>query len=168
MKTPWDIQYEAFLQAGGIYTEKDAKLNADLANDLIADGSFSIIYEGVAHACYTPIILEKAPHLKCFILAPLAVLPEYQNKGYATKLMEEAERQLQADAIFVLGDPMHYARRYNTPHEVLFPVLTNAPLNCWFARELTKGILAQVGQTPSAISGPLANPTLWQEPDEQM
>ncbi len=172
MKTPWDIHYEAFLHAGGIYTEKHARLYADLANDLIADGSFSILYEGVAHACYTPIILAKAPQLTCFILAPLAVLPEYQNKGYATRLMEEAEKQLQADAIFVLGDPMHYARRYDTPHEVSFPIPTNAPLDCWFARELTQsggqGILAKVGKTPSSISGPFANPIMWKEPSEQV
>ncbi len=77
MKTPWDIQYEAFLHASGIYTEKHARLYADLAKDLMEDGSFSILYEGVAHACYTPILLEKAPHLTCFILAPLAVLPAY-------------------------------------------------------------------------------------------
>ncbi len=82
--------------------------------------------------------------------------------------MEEAEKQLQADAIFVLGDPMHYARRYNTMHKVQFPVETNAPLDCWFTRELTKGILAEVGETSSTITGPFASPIMWKEPSEQV
>ncbi len=168
MKTPYEIQYTAFLNAGKPYDERHAKLYAQLADDLITDGSFSIIYERVAHACYTPLVLDKAPHLKCYILAPMAVLPKYQNQGYATRLMEEAEKQLQADAIFVLGDPIHYARRFNTPHKVQFPVETNAQLDCWFARELTKGVLAKVGETSSTITGPFANPIMWKEPSLQI
>ncbi|CAE6936715.1 hypothetical protein ACOMICROBIO_GDFFDHBD_02943 [Vibrio sp. B1REV9] len=71
------------------------------------------MYQGVAHACYTPITIDKAPHLKCFVLAPLAVLPENQGKGYATQLMEQAESELNADVILVLGVPKHYARRFD-------------------------------------------------------
>ncbi len=53
MKTPYEIQYEAFSTAGGLYDERRARLYATFADDLIADGSFSLVYEGVAHACYT-------------------------------------------------------------------------------------------------------------------
>lgn len=83
--------------AGGLYDEHHEKLYADFADKLISDGSFSIIHEGVAHACYTPITVDAAQHLKCYILAPLSVLPEYEGKGYATIMMEEAEKQLDAD-----------------------------------------------------------------------
>ena len=168
MKTPHQIQYEAFAAAGGMYDERHAKLYADFADALIADGSFSIVYEGVAHACYTPITVNDAPHLKCYVLAPLAVLPEYQGKGYATRLMEEAEKQLDADVIFVLGNPCHYANRYNTPHKILFPVQTQAPRECWFARELTSGALKDVGESTSSLSGPFADPIMWKEPSEQV
>jgi putative acetyltransferase len=166
MKTPNQIQYEAFSTAGGLYDERHAKAYAQFADDLIADGSFSIVYEGVAHACYTPITVDAAPHLKCYILAPLSVLPEYQGKGYATRLMEEAEKQLDADVIFVMGDPRHYGNRYNTPHNVLPPVATLAPLECWFARELTPNALTGVGKSTSSIEGPYANPVMWAHPDE--
>ena len=99
MKTPYQIQYEAFAKAGGLYDERHAKLYAEFADNLIADGSYSIVYEGVAHACYTPITIDKAPHLKCYVLAPLAVLPEYQGKGYATRLMEEAEKEMKKSIV---------------------------------------------------------------------
>ncbi|MEH6453450.1 MAG: GNAT family N-acetyltransferase [Psychromonas sp.] len=166
MKTPNQIQYEAFSKAGGVYDERHAKAYAQFADDLIADGSFSIVYEGVAHACYTPITVDAAPHLKCYILAPLSVLPEYQGKGYATRLMEEAEKQLDADVIFVMGDPCHYGKRYNTPHNILPPVGTLESLDCWFARELTVNALTGVGNSTSSIEGPFANPAMWAHPDE--
>lgn len=168
MKTPYEIQYQAFAAAGGLYDERHAKLYAEFANDLIADGSFSIVYEGAAHACYTPIKIDAAPHLKCYILAPLAVLPEYQGKGYATRLMEEAEKQLNADIIFVMGDPIHYGNRYNTPHNVLPPVKTLAPLECWFAKALTPGALDGVGESTSSVTGPYASELMWGHPSEQV
>lgn len=168
MKTPRQIQYEAFAAAGDLYDERHAKLYADLADDLIADGSFSVLYEGVAHACYTPMIVDAAPHLKCYILGPLAVLPDYQGKGYATRLMEEAEKQLDADVIFVMGDPIHYANRYNTPHKVGYPLATEAPLDYWFARELTPGALGGMEDSTSSLSGPFANPLMWKHPSEQV
>lgn len=168
MKTPYQIQYEAFAAAGGIYDERHAKLYAELADALIADGSLSIVYEGVAHACYTPITIEKAPQLKCFVLAPISVLPEYQGQGYATKLMDEAEKELNADVIFVLGDPKHYARRYDSAHNVKLPVESNAPVECWFAREFTPGVLRKIGKSESTINGPFAAPVMWREPSEQV
>jgi putative acetyltransferase len=167
MKTPYQIQYESFAAAGGLYDERHAKLYADLADDLIADGSFSIVYEGVAHACYTPITVDAAPHLKCYVLAPLAVLPDYQGKGYATQLMEEAEAKLNADVIFVMGAPHHYANRYSTPHKVQLPVESKAPLECWFARELTPGSLDGVGKSTSSMTGPYSTPQIWAHPNDQ-
>jgi putative acetyltransferase len=168
MKTPYQIQYEAFATAGGLYDDRHAKLYAGLADALIEDGNFSIVYEGVAHACYTPISIDTAPTLKCYVLAPLAVLPEYQGKGYATRLMEEAEKQLDADVIFVMGEPHHYANRYNTPHKVLPPVKTQAPQECWFARELTPGSLDGVEESTSSMTGPYATPIMWAHPSEQV
>lgn len=166
MKTPSQIQYEAFSTAGEPYDERHAKLYADFADALIEDGSFSIMYEGVAHACYTPIIVNKAPQLKCYVLAPISVLPEFQGKGYATRLMEEAEKQLDADVIFVMGAPHHYANRYNTSHNVLPPVGGSDNIECWFARELTPGALDNVGESTSSIAGPFADPIMWSDPNE--
>ncbi|MEZ8143260.1 GNAT family N-acetyltransferase [Enterovibrio norvegicus FF-33] len=167
MKTPYEIQYETFTIAGGLYNEGHAKLYAKFADDLIADGSYSIVYEGVAHACYTPITIDTAPHLKCYVVAPLAVLPEYQRQGYATRLMEKAEQELKPDVVFIMGEVHHYARRYNTPHKVGLPVETLAPLENWFALELTNGALDGVGESTSSMTGPYTAPHIWAHPSEQ-
>ena len=168
MKTPYEIQFEAFSQAGGLYDDRHAKLYAQFADDLIADGSYSIVYEGVAHGCYTPMTIDAAPHLKCYVLAPLAVLTDYQRKGYATRLMEQAEKELDADVVFVMGEPHHYGRRYSTSHKVKPPVETKAPMECWFARELRKGAMDGVGESTSSISGPDSNPLMWAHPNDQV
>ena len=168
MKTPYEIQYETFAAAGGIYDKRHAKLYAEFADALITDGSYSIIYEGVAHACYTAIIIDAAPHLKCYVVAPLAVLPGYQKQGYATRLMEEAEKQLKPDVVFIMGEFHHYGKRYNTPHNVALPVKSLAPLENWFALALTEGALDGAGESRSSMTGPYAEPHIWMHPSEQV
>lgn len=68
---------------------------------------------------YTPITIHAAPHLKCYVLATLAVLPEYQRIGYSNRLMDAAEKHLNADVIFIMGEIHHYAKLCNIPHQVL-------------------------------------------------
>ncbi|XGB68072.1 hypothetical protein L0992_05135 [Vibrio pomeroyi] len=82
--------------------------------------------------------------------------------------MEEAEKQLDADVIFVMGEPFHYGNRYNTPHNVLPPVRTLAPLECWFAKALTPGALDGVGESTSSVTGPYASELMWGHPSEQV
>ncbi|MDG3088550.1 hypothetical protein P7F88_21770 [Vibrio hannami] len=60
--------------------------------------------------------------------------------------MVQAKKELDADVIFVMGEPFHYGNRYNTPHNVLL-VKTLVPLECWFARELTSGALDGIGES---------------------
>ena len=48
-----------------------------------------------------------------YILAPLAVIPEYQKQGFGGKLIKEGLRILKdigAELCFVLGDPDYYPR----------------------------------------------------------
>lgn len=40
MNTPYQIQYEAFAKAGGLYDERHAKLYAEFADNLIAMVAF--------------------------------------------------------------------------------------------------------------------------------
>lgn len=162
----YKIQFSAFNNAGGLYDERHAKLYGNLAIDMINDGSYSIIYEDVAHACYTPIEIEGAPHLNCYVLAPLAVLPEYQKQGLATKLMDIAEKELRPDVVFIAGEKHHYARRYNTQHNIGLPVESQMPLDNWFAKSLTEGCLDGI-KSKTSITGPYANPVQWSHPSEQ-
>jgi len=165
-KLAYKIQFTSFNEAGGIYDERHAKLYADLAVDMIDDGSYSIIYENVAHACYTPIVIDKAPHLKCYVLAPLAVLPEHQRKGLASKLMQIAEKELKPDVVFIAGEKHHYGRRYNTPHKIGLPVESEMPLDNWFAKALSEDCLNDI-ESKTTITGPYANPKQWSHPSEQ-
>lgn len=163
----YNIQFTAFDEAGGLYDERHAKLYGDLAVDMIDDNSYSIIYKDVAHACYTPITIDSNPDLKCYVLAPLAVLPKFQRQGLATKLMDIAEKELKADVIFIAGEKHHYAKRYNTPHKIGLPAKSEMPLENWFARELTPGCLDGIGASTSSITGPYAKPHVWDHPSEQ-
>ncbi|QZT35683.1 GNAT family N-acetyltransferase [Halosquirtibacter xylanolyticus] len=160
------IEFTAFKEAGGLYDERHAKLYANLAIDLIKDGSYSIIYKEVAHACYTPITIDSAPELKCYVLAPLAVLPGFQRQGLASELMDIAERELNPDVVFIAGEKHHYGRRYNAPHKIGIPAESEMPLENWFAKVFTPGILDGIEST-SSISGPYADPFVWSHPAEQ-
>lgn len=162
----YKIQFSAFNEAGGLYDERHAKLYGELAVDMINNGSYSIIYKNVAHACYTPIVIDGASHLKCYVLAPLAVLPEYQRKGFASKLMDIAENELKPDVVFIAGEKHHYARRYNTPHKIGLPVESEMPLENWFAKAFSKNCLEGI-ESKTSISGPYANPKQWSHPSEQ-
>ena len=137
---------------------------AKLGKDMIEDGSYSIIYEDVAHACYTKLVIDTNPEIKAYVLAPLAVLPEFQRKGYATRLMDKAENELDADVIFVMGHPKHYSRRYNTAHKVETPLPTDKSEH-WFAKELVPGILSGVVSS-SSLEGPYSDPSQWFEPEK--
>lgn len=156
------LHLEAFSREP-LYGPDEARSIADLAETLIQEGrpSFTLERDGVvvAHACYTPLTLIAAPRLKTFVMAPLAVLPAWQRQGLASELMNRAEEALEADAMFVLGNPLHYARRFSTPHQVSTPQPTEHG-DCWFARALTPGVLKGV-RSGSRIEGALNNPELW-------
>ena len=132
----YEIQFRAYNE-DKMYTDKEAAAIAKLGKDMIEDGSYSIIYEDVAHACYTKLVIDTNPEIKAYVLAPLAVLPEFQRKGYATRLMDKAENELDADVIFVMGHPKHYSRRYNTAHKVETPLPSDKSEH-WFAKELVR------------------------------
>ncbi|QWG10333.1 GNAT family N-acetyltransferase [Flammeovirga kamogawensis] len=125
-----------------------------------------MIHKGVAHACYTPITIDEAPDLKCYVLAPLAVLPEFQRKGLATQLMDLVEKELQPDVVFIAGEKHHYGRRYNTPHKIGLPVKSEMPLENWFAKEFKAGILQGIVSN-TTVTGPYSNPKQWAHPSEQ-
>lgn len=98
-----------------------SEIEAQLTSDLLADPtamplySFIAIDDGqpVGHVLFTRARLNNEPDLSAQILAPLAVVPEAQNKGIGGELTRFGLRWLRAegiDLVFVLGHPTYYPR----------------------------------------------------------
>ena len=68
----------------------------------------------VGHILFSPITISNAAGgFRGLGLAPLGVLPEFQNRGVGSQLTQaglEACRQLNYDAVVVLGHPTYYPR----------------------------------------------------------
>lgn len=70
--------------------------------------------EIIGHALLSEItICDQELTVTALVLAPLAVLPEYQHQGVGGRLiayLEQAARQAGYPAISILGDPAYYSR----------------------------------------------------------
>ena len=67
----------------------------------------------VGHILYSKVGLEGQPDKNILALAPVAVLPEFQNQGIGTSLINAGNQkadQLKFEFITVLGDPQYYRR----------------------------------------------------------
>ena len=68
----------------------------------------------VGHILYTHVTISQTGEpVSARILAPLAVLPDTQNKGIGTELINEGLKQLAqsgVELVFVLGHPEYYPR----------------------------------------------------------
>lgn len=106
----------------------------------------------VGHIMFSPASNKKCPNIKITGLAPMAVLPKYQNQGIGSKLIKAGIRACKKagyQAIIVLGHPNFYPKfgfspsiefdlkaEYNVPPEVfmVLEIEKDALKNC-------KGIL---------------------------
>ena len=87
----------------------------------------------VGHVTFSPVAVENNKNFLGYILAPLAVKPDYQRRGIGSKLIESGIQQLSGmgvDALFVYGDPKYYskfgfsmeaAESYIPPYELQYP-----------------------------------------------
>jgi putative acetyltransferase len=78
--------------------------------------SIVAVYQGqvVGHILFSPVdFTPSRPGIRTLGLAPLAVLPAYQNQAVGSQLVQAglaACRQLGVDAVVVLGHPEYYPR----------------------------------------------------------
>ncbi len=95
--------------------EDEAELVLNLVNDESAQPVLSLVAETdageiCAHILFTKAYVEGA---LAYLLAPLAVHPDYHYKGHGQRLMKAGFKELAAmgvDLVFVLGDPAYYPR----------------------------------------------------------
>ncbi|MEM9683986.1 MAG: N-acetyltransferase [Pseudomonadota bacterium] len=106
---------------------------------------------------------------KISILAPLAVLPDFQRSGIGGRLIEEGLRHLTdagVDLVFVLGDPAYYTRHGFEPATRLGlappHTLPEAYADAWMVQALRSGLLGRV-KGRIVCSDVLNRPEYWVE-----
>ncbi len=151
------------------FGEKEGELIAKLVRSFLEMEdtiSISIKKEGkeAANVIFTPFVFTEHPDTKCYLLAPLAVLPKYQGSGMTRELMKNAINHLTsigAEVVFVLGVPDFYPKFgfEITDKETPYPHLLSYK-ESWMALEIIKGSLKKLSGKTKAVE-PFMQPFLW-------
>jgi len=102
------------------FPEGEREIVSKLAIDLLVENTtpqiISLVAETdntlVGHVALSPVIIENN-NLQGYILAPLAVVPDYQKQQVGSKLIErgiELLLQQGINILFVYGDPKYYGK----------------------------------------------------------
>lgn len=87
----------------------------------------------MGHVAFSPVKIGNNVNLQSYILAPLGVKPEYQDRRIGSKLIESGMQRLLkmgANVLFVHGAPKYYSRfgfnadaasRYTPPYKLQYP-----------------------------------------------
>ena len=156
-----------------VFPEGEREIVSNLAIRLLSEETtpqtISLVAEAdgavVGHIAFSPVTIKYNEVWKGYILAPLAVKPEYQKRQIGSKLIESGLEQLSTmgvHALFVYGDPKYYgkfgfnaelASSYSPPYELQYPF-------GWQAMTLNKGISTESTVQISCVD-PLNDATLW-------
>lgn len=149
--------------------EEGEEVSELAATFLAQSGSISINAERdgkiVGNIIFTPFIFKEHLEKKCYLLAPIGVLPEYQHGfGVGKELMHagiEKLRSIGTNAIFVLGVPTYYPQYGFVPtdKQTPYPELLTMP-ESWMVLELSTGAVNNLNGETLAIE-PFMNPLFW-------
>lgn len=133
--------------------DKEAKLTADLLGDSTANPILSLLayYESkaIGHIIFTRVYIDEmnTDQPLIHILAPLAVIPEYQKQGVGGLLISEGLKRLKesgSELVFVLGHMDYYPKHgfipdagkmgYAAPYKI-----PKKYANAWMAQSLNEG-----------------------------
>ena len=141
------------------FDSSESELVADLAVKLLHDKSADKIISLVAtdggviigHVAFSPVFLKGSDELFGYILAPLAVLPDQQNKSVGSSLVSYGLDMLSSSGvhiIFVYGDPRYYSRfGFNTDLAKAFsPPYTLKYPEGWHALRTSSADIAESGK----------------------
>lgn len=92
------------------------RAEADLVDNLrkADDLTLSLVActdRAIGHIAFSPLALADPRDIKAYALAPVAVLPAFQNRGIGAALIEDGLQRLAdagADLVLVLGEPDYY------------------------------------------------------------
>ena len=110
-----DLEDLLAVERAAFGSEEEAELVQNLLNDPTAEPRLSLLafhkQRAVGHILFTRAYLVPEIDLSVSILAPLAVIPEYQKQGIGGILIKEGQEILEkkgVDLVFVLGHPSYY------------------------------------------------------------
>lgn len=122
------------------------KLVKNLLTDPTAKPLLSLIAfeknEPVGHILFTNATISSKNNISAMILAPLAVLPDFQKKGIGKKLIKTGLKKLSktgVEVVFVLGHPNYYPKCGFTPadDEIKAPYpIPEKNKNAWMIKKL--------------------------------
>ena len=169
---PADFNALLSVERAAFARDDEAELVAALLQDPTAQPSLSLlafmVNKPVGHVLFTNVVLAGASrHVPVAILAPLAVLPEFQRQGVGRALIEQGASMLTASGVqllFVLGDPAYYTRCGFVPAATYglcapYPIV---PEEAWMVRPLAPNILGSVTGVITCAES-MAKPEYWRE-----
>jgi putative acetyltransferase len=149
-----DLKDVLFVEQQAFGGNDEAELVDNLLQDKSAEPSLSLLAyaqgEAVGHILFTKAILEsdkESPEI--YILAPLAVIPKYQNKGIGGMLIKrglEMLKEMNVDIVFVLGHPGYYPKHGFINDAAKFGFDAPYPIpeknaDAWMIHELKPGFI---------------------------
>ena len=154
-------------------SDEEATLVENLLGDQSAQPILSLLAfqdnQAVGHILFTKAHLEPKAALSISLLAPLAVIPEFQRRGIGGKLLEHGLQALSAtgvDLVFVLGHPQYYPRHGFKPagqvgFDAPFPI-PEKDADAWMVKALRPGKIGSFSGT--VICADMINkPEYWHE-----
>lgn len=155
--------------------DKEAELVKQLLNDETAKPLLSLLAfhndQAIGHILFTKATIEGSKENPLiYLLAPLAVIPEYQKQGIGGMLIEEGIKKLKemkAEMVFVLGHINYYPKYGFTPDAESFGFAPTYPIpnevaDAWMVQPLTdKGLSDIKGRI--VCSDELNKPEHWRE-----
>ncbi|MCB1866487.1 MAG: N-acetyltransferase [Chromatiales bacterium] len=155
------------------FPDGEGEVVAALAKSLLGEDSnpetISLIAladgEIVGHVAFSPVFANPGDSCLGYILAPLAVVPEFHGRGIGSRLVRDGMARLAQsgiDVVLVYGDPGYYGRfgfqaqaaeNYLPPHELKFPF-------GWQAAVPDGRVLVRQPVRLSCVA-PLDDPSLW-------
>jgi putative acetyltransferase len=140
--------------------DKEAELTADLLKDKTAKPVLSLLAfhnkKAVGHILFTRVYLnDKSDQMLLHILAPMAVIPEYQKQGIGGFLIKEGLKRLKCmgtKMVFVLGHMEYYPKYGFVPDAGKIGFSAPYPIpekfaGAWMVQSLTtEGFLKTTGK----------------------
>jgi len=168
LQTVFSVESEAF------GSEEEANLVKDLLSDPSAKPFYSLLAYSdnrpAGHVLFTAARLE-GPNsdASLALLAPLAVIPDFQKQGVGGLLIKHGLQYLVdagVDLVFVLGHPEYYPRYGFAPagirgFEAPYPIL-DKNADAWMVQELRPGVIGSVSGIVRCAAM-LDKPEYWRE-----